>query len=164
MQRHRSFQILTTLGLAVAMLCVVPAGAEEIMILGQGLRVHEATSIHTILERPDDFIGKTVRIEGEVLDVCPRKGCWAQIGDEDSSLRIKVKDDVIVFPADSLGRTLAAEGMVEAIEQTRQQHLDWLAHLAEERGETFDEKTAEIGDGPFRWIQIRGVGGELTSP
>lgn len=148
-------------GLFVALLATASLATEGRQSLGEGVSVTEVTSMHAILERPDEFIGKTVRIEGEVLDVCPRKGCWVEIGDDDDTLRVKVKDDVIVFPADSVGRTMAAEGVVEAIEQTREQHLAWLAHLAEERGEDFDEASADIGDGPFRWIQVRGTGAEL---
>ena len=139
------------------------ASADSTQTLGQGVAVQETTSMKALLADPDAFIGKTVRVEGEVIDVCPRKGCWVEISDADNTLRIKVQDDVIVFPADSVGRPLVAEGVVEAVEQTRQQHLDWLAHLAEERGESFDPESADIGDGPYRWIQIQGTGAELAA-
>ncbi len=150
--------------LLVLPMLTVPAFAGEAVQLGEGLQELPVTPAKDILERPDDFIGKTVRVEGDVLDVCPRKGCWAEIRDEDSTLRIKVEDDVIVFPADSVGRVLVAEGVVEAIDQTRDQYVTWLAHLAEEKGETFDVEAAEIGEGPFRRIQIRGVGAQVAAP
>lgn len=150
--------------LLIGVCLALPALADDSVTLGDGVKTPEATSIHAIMEHPDDFIGKTVRVEGEVLDVCPRKGCWAEISDADQSLRIKVEDDVIVFPADAVGRVMAAEGVVEAIERSREQHVAWLAHLAEERGETFDAEGADIGDGPFRVIQIRGTGAELSTP
>ena len=148
----------------IFLVVTAPVWAGEPVQLGEDLQTLPVTSAQDILERPDDFIGKTVRVEGEVLDVCPRKGCWAEIRDEDRTLRIKVKDDVIVFPADSVGRVMVAEGVVEAIDQSREQYVAWLAHLAEEKGEAFDVEAAEIGDGPFRRIQIRGLGAEVAAP
>lgn len=143
------------LALALA-LVTLPAAAET---LGEGVTLAEATPIHAILADPDAWVGKEVRIEGGVLDVCPMKGCWVEIGEEGESLRVKVEDDVIVFPADAKGKILAAQGTVEAIDMTRDQHIAWLTHLAEEKGEDFDPST--VGDGPFRTVRIAGTGARL---
>ncbi len=128
---------------------------------GDGVTVEETTPIAKILLDPDAYIGKTVRVEGGVIDVCPKKGCWIEVGDEDNHIRIKVEDDVIVFPTESQGRIASAQGVVEAIEMTRERYIGWLAHLAEEKGETFDAASAEIGEGPFRLIQIKGTGANI---
>ena len=96
-----------------------------------------------------------------MLDVCPRKGCWIEIGDEAKRIQIKVEDDVIVFPSDAKGRIAASQGEVEAIEMSREDYLLWLTHAAEERGENFDPASAEIGDGPYRLIRIRGTGARI---
>lgn len=139
----------------------LPVGAGESLTLGEGVTVESATPIHQILADPDAFLGKTVRIEGGVLDVCPMKGCWVEVGDENEGIRVKVEDDVIVFPADSKGKIIAAQGMVEAVEMTREEYVDWLAHLAEEKGESFDAASADLGDGPHRMIRIRGTGARI---
>ncbi len=128
---------------------------------GHGVDIEEATPIAKILADPDAYIGKTVRVEGGVLDVCPRKGCWIEVGDEGESIRIKVDDGVIVFPAAAKGKIAAAQGEVEANEMSREAYLGWLAHLAEEKGETFDAESADVGDGPFRIIRIRGTGARI---
>ncbi|MEM6795479.1 MAG: DUF4920 domain-containing protein, partial [Acidobacteriota bacterium] len=128
---------------------------------GDGVDIEHTTSIATILSNPDAYLGKTVRIEGSVRDVCPKKGCWMEIGDANGSLKLKVEDDVIVFPADAKGRFAAAQGTVEAIEMTREKYLGWLAHLAEEKGESFDPESADVGDGPYRIIRIRGTGARI---
>ncbi len=138
-----------------------PVVAGEATSYGEGVSLEDSTPILKILADPDAFIGRTVRIEGGVLDVCPRKGCWIEVGEEGESIRVKVEDDVIVFPAGAKGRIAAAQGTVEAIEMTREQHLSWLAHLAEEKGEPFDAASVDIGEGPFRQIQIRGIGAEI---
>ena len=128
---------------------------------GDGVSLEEATPIHEILAEPDAWIGKEVRIEGGVLDVCPKAGCWIEVGEAGESIQIKVDDGVIVFPTDAKGHVASAQGTVEAIEMTREEYLAWLAHVAEEKGETFDEASAEIGEGPFRIFRIRGTGAEI---
>jgi hypothetical protein len=128
---------------------------------GSGVKVPEATPISKILADPDAYVGKTVRIEGKVLDVCPMKGCWMELAGEDGkeSLKVKVDDGVIVFPLDSKGKLAVAEGTVEAIPMTKEQYVGWLEHLAEERGEKFD--AASVGDGPFRVLQLKGTGARI---
>ena len=138
--------------------CAPAATAEN---YGKGVDLEETTPISAILADPDAYVGKTVRVEGGVLDVCPRRGCWIEIGEEEQHLRIKVEDGVIVFPTSAKGQIATVQGEVEAIEMTRESYLGWLAHLAEEKGEAFDAETADIGDGPYRMIRIRGSGARI---
>ncbi len=153
---------LVTAAVAAAILLLTPAAAfADVETYGAGVDLEEATPIGEILADPDAFLGKTVRVEGGVLDVCPKKGCWIEVGDEEQHIRVKVDDGVIVFPTDAAGKIAAAEGVVEAIEMTREKYVGWLAHLAEEKGETFDEAGADVGDGPFRMIQIKGTGATI---
>lgn len=149
--------------LAFALLAAPAATAavEPHEIYGTGVSLAETTRIADILANPDAYVGKTVRVEGGVLEVCPKKGCWMEIGDAGQSIRIKVDDDVIVFPAEAEGRVAAAQGEVEAIEMSRDDYLGWLAHVAEERGDEFDAESADIGDGPYRLIRIKGTGARL---
>jgi Domain of unknown function (DUF4920) len=146
--------------LCLGLLLIVPAvcGAE---VYGGGVKVAEPTPIGKILADPDAYVGKTVRIEGKVLDVCPMKGCWMELAGEDGkeSLKVKVDDGVIVFPVDSKGKLAVAEGTVEAIPMTKEQYVGWLEHLAEERGEKFD--ATSVGDGPFRILQLKGTGARI---
>ncbi len=128
---------------------------------GAGVKEAETTSVAKILADPDAYVGKTVRIEGKVTDVCPMKGCWMELeeGDGKSRLRVKVDDGVIVFPVDAKGKSAVAEGVVEAIPMDRDSYVGWLQHLAEEQGKPFDAST--VGDGPFRILQIRGTGAKV---
>ena len=153
---------IVTLVLALAALPGI-ARAEN---YGAGVTLTETTSIAKILADPDAYVGKTVRIEGRVLEVCPKKGCWMELSEDPEGkgparLRVKVEDDVIVFPVTAEGKLAVAEGVVEAIPMTREQYTGWLAHLAEERGQTFDP--ASVGEGPFRLFQIRGTGARIEA-
>lgn len=131
---------------------------------GAGVKLAETTSVARILADPDAYVGKKVRIEGRIADVCPMKGCWMELSEgadaNASKLRVKVDDGVIVFPVTAKGKLAVAEGVVEAIPMTREKYVAWLSHLAEERGEKLDPKT--VGNGPFRVLQIRGTGARIT--
>ena len=154
--------------LLVTALWALPLAAapEEPRSYGAGVTLTETTRLAEIVANPDAFVGKRVRIEGRVLDVCPMAGCWMELaeGGESSggrSLKVKVDDGVIVFPADAKGQLAVAEGTVEAIPMTRERYVAWLEHLAEERGEKFDPST--VGDGPFRIVQLRGTGARIEA-
>jgi hypothetical protein len=150
--RIRAFVL--TLALVLAALPTFAAEKDY----GKGVTLTETTSVAKILADPDAWVGKTVRIEGKVLDVCPMAGCWMELeeGDGAAKLRVKVGDGVIVFPVTARGRLAVAEGVVEAIPMTREKYVAWLEHLAEERGQAFDPST--VGDGPFRIVQVKGTG------
>ena len=141
-------------GIFGLILLTFPAwGAET---YGSGVTLDEATPIGSILADPEAWDGKRVRVEGKVTEVCPKKGCWMSLQEGDAAIRIKVEDDVIVFPAAAKDHHAVAEGLVEILPLDREQYTGWLQHLAEERGETFDP--ASVGDGPYRIVQIRGEG------
>jgi hypothetical protein len=135
-----------------------PAQADE--TYGGGVTLTETTSIGKILADPDTYVGRQVRIEGQVTEVCPMKGCWMEIAEpEGDRIRVKVEDGVIIFPQDAKGKRAVAEGVLEALPMDRAEYVRWMSHLAEERGETFD--AAKVGEGPFRILQLRGLGARV---
>jgi hypothetical protein len=129
---------------------------------GAGVTLAESTPVAKILADPDAYVGKKVRIEGMVAEVCPHKGCWMELkeGAAGAALRVKVEDGVIVFPVTAKGKVAIAEGTLEAIPMTRDQYVGWLQHLAEERGEKFDG--SQVGEGPFRILQLQGSGARIA--
>ncbi len=145
----------------LVLILATPALQAETKTYGAGVKEPETTSVGKMLAHPDAYVGKTVRIEGQVVDVCPMKGCWMELEERDGGtrLRVKVDDGVIVFPVDAKGKAAVAEGTLEAISMSREQYVGWLQHLAEERGQTFDPKT--VGEGPFKIYQLRGTGARI---
>lgn len=129
---------------------------------GAGVTLAEATPVEALLERPDEFVGRRVRVEGTVVDVCAAAGCWMELrsGEAGRTVRVKVEDGEIVFPIAARGRAASAEGDVEALEMSRERYLDYRHHIADETGVEFDPSTVE-GEGPFRVLQIRGRGAEI---
>lgn len=84
---------------------------------GQPITLKEKTSISKILAAPNKFEGKTVLVEGKVLDVCQDQGCWIEVAGTKAGEKIKVKveDGVIVFPKDAKGKNALVEGTLEEV-------------------------------------------------
>lgn len=142
----------------ITSLLVLPAAHAE--TYGEGITLEETTPIATILDDPTAWNGQRVKVKGTVTDVCPKKGCWMSLRDaEERAIRIKVDDDVIVFPETAKTKTAIAEGVVNVIDLDRERYTSWLEHLAEERGESFDPET--VGEGPYQLVQIQGAGAEI---
>ena len=144
----------------VLALGVVSGAAADVERFGVGIDMETITPIRDIVAEPDAWAGKTVRVEGRVAGVCAKKGCWMELESRDGDrLRVKVEDDVIVFPRESQGRWAVAQGTVEVDDLSREQYVGWLRHLAEEQGGAFDE--ASVGEGPYRLVRIQGTGAEI---
>lgn len=126
---------------------------------GKGVHVQDVTTVSAILDTPDAFIGKTVRIEGMILEVCAKRGCWVYVsGDrQGEKIQVKVTDGEIVFPMSASGRMAVVEGVVEELKLSKQQMIQYLQHLAEEKGQPFDPSTVK----DERMIRLVGLGAEI---
>jgi hypothetical protein len=113
--------------LILSMAVIAMAGAQlmagETTSYGDGVTLDEAVAIDTLLENPNDYVGRKVRVDGVITAVCKKRGCWMQVTNPDSGngVRIKVEDGVIVFPYTSMGHEAQAEGVFEAIKLTPEQ-------------------------------------------
>ena len=87
--------------------------------LGAGVTLKDATPIKALIEKPGDYVGKTIRVDGVATAVCQSMGCWLAVGDSDDkdapTVRLKVEDGVIVFPVSAKGKKVSAEGLFEEI-------------------------------------------------
>jgi hypothetical protein len=154
MARRASIVLMLILALVLS----VPTLAADGIQYGKGVTGAEIVKISQLLDRPGEYVGKTVRVEGLVTDVCPRRGCWMNIGGdrEFETMRIKVDDGVIVFPLDAKGKHAVAEGVFTKIELTPEEALAQAKHHAEETGKPFDASKAK--DLPTVVYQIQGTG------
>lgn len=150
----------------LALLCLSATAAADCTQYGTGVSLTEPASIEAVLANPNAWSGKTVRVEGEIREVCPRAGCWLSLvpdtdpqSDPAPPIRIKVTDGEIVFPLSARGQRASAEGVVEVDDMTREQWASWQQHLADERQEPFDPAT--VGEGPYRRVQVKVVGAEV---
>ncbi|MFO0585557.1 MAG: DUF4920 domain-containing protein [Anaeromyxobacter sp.] len=125
---------------------------------GAGVGKAQLVKISELTANPDRYVGKTVRVEGLVTDVCARRGCWMELaGDKEfQTMRIKVDDGEIVFPMTAKGKVAQAEGVFTKFEVPAERVLAMKQHEAEEKGVPFDPKTAKVE--PMVVYQIKGVG------
>jgi len=130
---------------------------EEEITLGAELTLTEKTQISDILADPDSYLSQTVLVEGEILNVCPKMGCWMELKSDDGvgMIKVKVKDGEIVFPVDAIGQTAVVEGTVYKIDLTQEEAVNYYEHIAEESGNDFDPATIS---GPMTIYQIKGLG------
>ena len=120
--------------------------------LGKPLTVKEAMPLATLVAHADDYVGKTVQVQGKIAAVCQMMGCWMELtNDAGQSIHIKVEDGDIVFPKDSAGKVAIAEGKFTKTELTREQAVA----RAKEAGRKFDP--AKIKGG-MTLYQIEGTG------
>ena len=70
-------------------------------------------SITQIASNPEKFVGSWVSVIGLVDDVCPVRGCWANIKDPqgEKRVRFKVPDGELVFTAQMIGDVVKAQGL-----------------------------------------------------
>lgn len=103
--------IATFFLLALAGLVLIAADGKK---YGEDLTLTAKTNISEILSQPDQYVGKKVLVEGLIVNVCEKRGCWMEIASdkEFESIRIKVEDGVIVFPMEVKGETAVVEGEV----------------------------------------------------
>ena len=113
-------------------------------IYGNFSSAEKIQNIVDLISNKDVFINKEVKVRGLVNEVCPMRGCWLEVVDENGidKLRIKVTDGDIVFPLSAKGRSIEAEGQFSILTLNKQQAKNWKKHLAVEKGIEID--TSEI--------------------
>jgi co-chaperonin GroES (HSP10) len=128
--------------------------------LGKKITLKEKTKISKIVENPKSFVGKKVLVEGTVLDVCSKRGCWMEIASDKKheKIKVKVKDGEIVFPMEAKGKTAVVEGEVYKIEMSKEDAIKMGEHEAKEHGTKFDPASVK---GPVVYYQIKGLGAEI---
>lgn len=153
----KKITITTILTLIFVNLAFAIDDKTESNTLGKTITLTEVTSISQILANPQEFLGDTVLVQGTIVDVCKKRGCWMELASDEEfqSIKIKVKDGEIVFPLSAKGSTALVEGVVEQLVFTKEEVIKMEQHQADEQGTEFDPSTITKGKTIFR---IRGIG------
>jgi len=120
---------------------------------GKGVALKDTVSVSSLLSDPDTFVGKKVKVKGQIVGVCKHRGCWISIAGKNDyeSIRIKVVDGEIVFPPESLGKTATAEGVFEILKPASACPAN-CAHKADGKKHAHEESKADLV------VQIKGTG------
>lgn len=137
-------QMMITSLLILAFSLMLTAGEVK---LGGEFTIQKATPISQILEKPADFEGKLVLVEGYIVDGCMHEGTWLSLaGDKDfTKLMIQDKENKMKFPLDHKGKYAIVEGTVYFKMLTEEQATKWLQHLAEIHKQPADLSQAKGG-------------------
>ncbi len=129
-------------------------------VYGAGVLSSQTIKISDLYTNLAEYVGKRVRVEGPVVDVCSKRGCWFNMAADDGgrTLRFKVRDGVMVFPMSARGKYAVAEGVVRRIPLNLEQTRRVLAHEAEEKSQPFDPSTVTE---PIVMVRLDGVGAVL---
>ena len=139
---------------------IAGCSSEPVEKYGAEIKSNQKVKISEILNTPEQFVGKTVLVEGNVLDVCTEAGCWMDITSDipNQKIKIKVKDGDIIFPVEAKGKSALVEGVVYSIEFDEDEAKEYFQHMAEDAGKEFDSTTVT---GPMTIYQIKGLGAEI---
>jgi hypothetical protein len=115
---------------------------------GDALTTEGAIPATTVLAEREQYVGKTVKIEGTISEVCQMMGCWLTLQAGDGhNIRVAVPRDeegnyVYTVPKDISGRHAIVEGTLteETLDEETQRHL------AEEKGEEAPEDLEPISE------------------
>lgn len=144
--------------LAIAVFaCTMILTAADKNKYGTELTLKQKTKISDILANPEKYDGKKVQVEGAIVGVCEKRGCWIKISGEKEfeSIRFKVDDGVIVFPMEIKGRNVVAEGVVSVTTMSKEQLIEQGKKHAKETGEEFDPASVT---GPQTTVMLKGEG------
>ncbi len=147
-----------TASVLAVLLFLAPAALAE--SYGKALGGGQPVKVSELIASPDKYVGKVVKVEGLVTDVCAKRGCWMTLASdrEFQTIRIKVDDGVIVFPMEAKGKKAVVEGTFTKIELSKEQTLEYQKHQAEEQKRPFDPKSVTAG---MTVYQIKGVGATI---
>ena len=138
---------------------------QSISLYGDDFNYDSIQSISSLIDNPNQFLDKQIVTEGKIVDVCPMKGCWIEIKDSHSGqiIRVKVQDDVIIFPEDSKEKKVIVNGVFTKIEFTEDQAIKWKIHLAEEKGLKLEESDVTLNSSDLIEYRIKGLGAKIIS-
>lgn len=92
-----------------------------------------------LLAEPATYVGDApILVEGTVVDVCQKAGCWLVLSDGSNQLRVNVKEHGFAVDKDGTGAWARVEGRLEPIDNSE----ETVAHLEgeSERPDLMPEK------------------------
>ncbi len=117
------------------------AKAGEWTHYGSAFTLTDAMPATELLGAPEKFVDQTVLVEGRVTDVCQKAGCWMVITDDNTTMRVLMKDHGFAVDKGGTGADCRVEGTLVA----REIDPEFVAHLESESAnvEAMPEKKAE---------------------
>ena len=137
-----------------------PTTGETVVAVGNKLAAAQTVKVADVLARPEEFAGKTIRLEGNVSAMCTHRRAWFALQSEDKSgafVRI-IGAPTFLVPEGSIGKKARTEGVVELVEvpAETQEHFAKEHQLDNEAG-----KAAAPPAGPTKTAVLKATGAEF---
>jgi hypothetical protein len=147
-------KIVIAMAVAAASMAGVAAQTASPQKFGEGVSNKDAVAIGELYATPAKFVGKKIRVDGVVTDVCTDMGCWMAIASEQEPtmiVRIKVEDGgPIIFPVSAKGKKVSAEGVFEKVKADDKEAMEAAAdQKAGAKAETFGKTYQLKGTGAY---------------
>lgn len=125
------------------------ADGQEIIHGGDEFSDAPEVTVAAILEKPDEYKGKRIKLKGDISAMCHHKRSWfAMVAGDKSGRQVRVLTmPKFQVPSESIGKTALAEGVVEVVEVPRAHAV----HLA--KGHKLADPGA--GSGPIKRVVLR---------
>ena len=78
---------------------------------GVDITEKEVTNVKDILSNSDEYLDKTIRLEGEIVRECP-SGCWFFLKDETGTIYVDINPSGLSIPP-KVGKKVVVEGVPE---------------------------------------------------
>lgn len=130
--------------------------ADGVVRRGIALSDGTALSVGELHDKAGEMNGKSVKVTGEVAQVCQKSGCWFALRDGDKTIRITSKGYKYFVPSGAAGMTAVVEGeiAVKTLDVKEAQH--YADDAAEATGKPAEKVTA-----PVQEIAIASIGLEM---
>ena len=130
-----------------------PVKTAEYTDYGAPLSVDKVTGADDFLNKPQDFVGQTVRVAGTAADVCQKAGCWIVLSNGDKTMRVTTKDHGFFVDKQGAGRKCEVEGVVIS----RQKDAERTAHFESEAGEGAPIPENEVAGETYYELEATGI-------
>ena len=135
--------------LLFALTLAVPVRAEEVQRYGASITETRSVALAKLVRKPRTYIGRTLRIEGTVKDVCQGQGCWLEVQDATGkSFLAKSLDESVLVPKDCKGRHVIVQGVLTSRPAKGHDHHegDEAAHECPSPTYVLDTRGVELSD------------------
>ena len=99
------------LGIFAVALIIFAGCGKKSGVFGQPLQENKATRIADVLTHPEQFTGKTTRVEATIVDECPAGG-WFMLKDDTGIIYVNLHPSNFAIPQ-AVGGKAVAEGVVK---------------------------------------------------
>ena len=132
---------------------------------GNKIVLEEYSSFKNLMSYSHNYLNKDVLIKGEIVEVCPMRGCWINVKDNNSDIiiRVKVTDGMIVFPLSSKSKQVDVQGKFTRLNFTEQQAKNWKVHLAAEQGIVLKHEDIVLNESDLVEYRIVGESAQIYS-